>query len=71
MVKKSRILILTGPSGCGKNSLIKTYAQSENIVVKYFIDIKSSYVEDLGKVDDANTFIPDDHLGLLRFINEI
>ena len=71
MVPKSRILILTGPSGCGKISLIRTYSLNENKVVKYYVDIKPSYVEDLGSNYDPGTIMPDDLVGLITYIKEI
>ena len=71
MVPKSRILILTGPSGCGKISLIRTYGLNENKVVKYHVDLKPSYVEDLGSNFDPGTMMPDDLVGLITFIKEI
>jgi len=71
LVKTSRILVLTGPSGCGKNSLIRTFSKEENLVLKYHFDIKASWVDDLGLNYDHDSIMPDDLQGLIGFIKEI
>ena len=55
LVESSRILVLTGPSGCGKNSLIRTFSQDEKIVLKYHVDSNPSIVEDLNTNRDQST----------------
>jgi ABC-type phosphate transport system ATPase subunit len=71
LVPKSRILILTGPAGCGKLSLIRTYALSENKNIKYHIDTKLSFVEDLQPNYQPDATMPEDLIGLNAFIKEI
>ena len=72
LVKSSRILVLTGPSGCGKNSLIRTFSQDEKIALKYHVDSNPSFVEDLyTSRDQSSTFVPDDLQGLMDFIKDI
>jgi hypothetical protein len=64
-------LILTGPSGCGKISLIRTYGLSENKNIKYHVDVNQSFVEDLGPNYEPGTNIPEDLIGLNSFIKNI
>ena len=39
--KKLKLLVLTGPNGCGKHSLIETYCKENNLSLVPFVDTKT------------------------------
>uniref|UniRef100_T1J1L8 Checkpoint protein RAD24-like helical bundle domain-containing protein n=1 Tax=Strigamia maritima TaxID=126957 RepID=T1J1L8_STRMM len=52
-VRKSSILLLTGPSGIGKTATIKTLAKCLNLEIKEWITPISDFKRDLGKINST------------------
>lgn len=65
-----KILIIQGPPGCAKSTLIKTYCLENNLEYKLFKDSKMLRVDDtMGYKYDKNDKISDDFEIMINFIN--
>ena len=68
---KAKIVLITGPPGCGKNSLLNMYCQKNNIqVVRYKEEQESRFMCDtLGIINDhtASNY-PNDLENLIHFL---
>jgi hypothetical protein len=68
------VLILTGPSGSGKNALIKSYCKKQGQKAIFHKDELLSYVEDLYTVrkyvGTSNQLYPEDLDNLVSFIRK-
>ena len=70
----AQILILTGPTGCCKNTLLKTYCRQKGCQLLYFKDERTEHLDDLyGKhefIPGTSKPYPDDLENLLFFIKQ-
>lgn len=60
-----KILILTGPPGCGKNALLDLYCKVEDVEGIWFSDTKSLNIFD----DSRSDVYPEDLDNLVSFLN--
>ena len=58
-----KLQILSGPSGCGKNSLVRCFANDANLKIVYYQDNTAFEYE--------QSNFPGDLLNLLAFIDKI
>lgn len=76
VMNKVKILILQGPSGSGKNSLIDCFGKDRNFEIIRYVEQKSSYVVDVfGENEtlelDENKWYPDDLSSLTAYIRQL
>ena len=71
-----KVLIIQGPAGCGKNSLIDCFGKDRNFEIIRYQEQKSSNVIDVfGEGEtcelDENRWYPDDLSALIGYIRQL
>lgn len=62
---------MTGPPGCGKNTLLNVYCKQKNVQLIKFRDVKETYLSEVSekkKFEGTEDYYPEDLENLLYFL---